>query len=82
MPDQSHHMLYDSERFVVVAIEPGYGYEIVRKDTNQEVFLQGKVAREFWLQKLRWESATPTQEEVEATLDGYSQLALLPLVVH
>jgi len=36
----------------------------------------------FQLQILAWQRDAPTQEEVEATLEGYTGLAQHPVVVH
>lgn len=88
-------MLYDSDSFVVVhmqANEPGegetsppvarHGFEIVDKRSNKEVYLDGTWADAFQRQINAWQLNTPTQEEVEATLDGYAELAQNPLVIH
>lgn len=91
-------MLYDSESFVVVHLqanapaegEPApshpvlarHGFEIVDKRSNKEVYLDGSWAEAFQRQINAWQQNTPTQEEVEATLDGYAELAQNPLVMH
>lgn len=88
-------MLYDSDTFVVVhlqANEPAdgeapprvvrHGFEIVDKRSNKEVYLDGTWAEAFQRQINAWQLNTPTQEEVEATLDGYAELAQNPLVIH
>ena len=88
-------MLYDSESFVVVhlqANEPAegettpriarHGFEIVDKRSNKEVYLDGSWAEAFQRQITAWQLSTPTQEEVESTLDGYAELAQNPLVMH
>ena len=88
-------MLYDSDSFVVVHLqagtfaegEPGqgdvrHGFEIVDKRNNKEVYLDGQWADAFQRQINAWQLNTPTQEEVEATLDGYAELAQNPLVIH
>jgi hypothetical protein len=88
-------MLYDSDTFVVVhlqANEPAegeprppvarHGFEIVDKRSNKEVYLDGSWADAFQRQITAWQQNTPTQEEVEATLDGYAELAQNPLVIH
>lgn len=58
------------------------GFEIVDKRTGKEVYLDGSWAEMFQLQVLEWQRKTPTQEEVEAALDGYTGLAQNPVVVH
>jgi hypothetical protein len=91
-------MLYDSESFVVVhmlandtpegelpAGEPAmarHGFEIVDKRTNKEVYLDGSWADLFQRQINAWQLNTPSQEEVETTLDGYAGLAQNPLLMH
>ncbi|MBX3585692.1 MAG: DUF3567 domain-containing protein [Ramlibacter sp.] len=91
-------MLYDSDSFVVVhmqANEPAegepqsnapqlarHGFEIVDKRSNKEVYLDGSWAELFQQQINAWQLNTPTQEEVETTLDGYAGLAQNPLVMH
>ena len=88
-------MLYDSDSFVVVHMqaneaaegEPSpriarHGFEIVDKRSNKEVYLDGSWAEAFQRQINAWQLNTPTQEEVEETLDGYAELAQNPLVIH
>lgn len=91
-------MLYDSDSFVVVHMQPNetaegepqparpmiprHGFEIVDKRSNKEVYLDGQWADAFQRQIAAWQANTPTQEEVEATLDGYAELAQNPLVMH
>ena len=89
------HMLYDSDAFVVVQMQPDalsesgsqphltrQGFEIVDKRSNKEVYLDGSWAEAFQRQIHAWQVKTPTQEEVEATLDGYAELAQNPLFIH
>ncbi len=88
-------MLYDSDSFVVVHMQanaPGegepepdlarHGFEIVDKRSNKEVYLDGSWADAFQRQIQAWQDKTPTQEEVEETLDRYAELAQNPLVMH
>jgi hypothetical protein len=88
-------MLYDSDSFVVVHLQANeapdghpqprnirHGFEIVDKRSNKEVYLDGTWADAFQKQINAWQVNTPTQEEVEATLDGYAELAQNPLVIH
>ena len=91
-------MLYDSESFVVVHMVPDtaeddstgvevpqlarHGFEIVDKRSGKEVYLDGSWAELFQQQITAWQLNTPTQEEVEDTLEGYAELAQNPVLVH
>lgn len=59
-----------------------HGFEIVDKRTGKEVYLDGSWAELFQRQLNQWQQHSPTQEEVEQTLEGYSGLAQQPVVVH
>jgi hypothetical protein len=59
-----------------------HGFEIVDKRTNKEVYLDGSWAELFQLHISAWQLNTPTQEEVEDTLEQYAELAQNPVVVH
>ena len=92
------HMLYDSESFAVVHITAGtpegdqagmnapqmprHGFEIVDKRSGKELYLDGSWAEMFQLRIQAWQQHTPTQQEVEDTLEGYATLAQTPVVVH
>jgi hypothetical protein len=90
-------MLYDSESFVVVHMQldahdtatdikkptlARHGFEIVDKRSGKEVYLDGSWAELFQQQITAWQHNTPTQEEVEDTLDGYAELAHNPVLMH
>lgn len=92
------HMLYDSESFAVVHIHanapqdgeatpsgpqlPRHGFEIVDKRSGKEIYLDGSWAELFQQQISAWQANTPSQEEVEDTLEGYATLAQMPVVMH
>ncbi|MCZ2105637.1 MAG: DUF3567 domain-containing protein [Comamonadaceae bacterium] len=59
-----------------------HGFEIVDKRSGKEVYLDGSWAELFQQQIIAWQHNTPTQEEVETTLDGYAGLAQNPVVLH
>jgi hypothetical protein len=101
-------MLYDSEYFVVVHMQPyalaqegtiggaaiaaqdalqlpvleRHGFEIVDKRSGKEVYLDGSWAELFQRHILAWQQNTPTQQEVEDTLEQYAELAQNPGVMH
>lgn len=59
-----------------------HGFEIVDKRTGKEVYLDGSWAELFQQHISAWQQNTPTQEEVEDTLEQYAELAQNPVVVH
>ena len=91
-------LLYDSDSFVVVQIHANapeasapvsalpelarHGFEIVDKRSGKEVYLDGSWAELFQQRLSAWAKNTPTQEEVEDTLDRYTELAQNPVVLH
>ena len=58
------------------------GFEIVDKRSGKEVYLDGSWAELFQQQINAWQQNTPTQEEVEDTLDRYAELAQNPVILH
>jgi len=59
-----------------------HGFEIVDKRSGKEVYLDGSWAEMFQQQINAWQRNTPSQEEVEDTLEGYASLAQMPVVMH
>lgn len=92
------NMLYDSDSFVVLHVQANepqesasasevpllarHGFEIVDKRSGKEVYLDGSWAEIFQQRIVAWQQKTPTQEEVEDTLEGYAELAQTPLTLH
>jgi hypothetical protein len=92
------HTLYDSESFSVThmsataepaaSAEPAlptllrHGFEIVDKRSGKELYLDGSWAELFQQRLAEWQRNTPTQEEVEDTLEQYAGLAHIPVHVH
>ena len=92
------NLLYESDAFAVMhvlanatedaAAAPGkpslerHGFEIVDKRSGKEVYLDGSWAEMFQQQITAWQQNTPSQEEVEDTLEGYATLAQMPVVMH
>jgi len=61
---------------------PRHGFEIIDKRVGKEIYLDGSWAELFQQQIAAWQVSTPTQEEVEDTLEGYASLAQNPVVMH
>ena len=59
-----------------------HGFEIVDKRSGKEVYLDGSWAELFQMHISAWQLKTPTQEEVEDTLEQYAELAQNPVVMH
>lgn len=59
-----------------------HGFEIVDKRTGREIYLDGSWAELFQQRLAEWRRNTPSQDEVEATLAQYAELATIPLYVH
>ena len=59
-----------------------HGFEIVDKRAGKEVYLDGSWAELFQQHISAWQLNTPTQEEVEDTLEQYAELAQNPVIVH
>jgi hypothetical protein len=59
-----------------------HGFEIVDKRSGKEVYLDGLWAEMFQQRIVAWQKNTPTQEEVEDTLEGYAELAQNPVILH
>jgi poly(3-hydroxybutyrate) depolymerase len=59
-----------------------HGFEIIDKRVGKEVYLDGSWAELFQQQIAAWQARTPSQEEVEHTLEGYAELAQNPVRVH
>jgi hypothetical protein len=59
-----------------------HGFEIVDKRSGKEVYLDGSWAELFQQQISAWQVKMPTQDEVEETLERYTQLAQNPVVLH
>ena len=92
------NLLYESESFAVMHVLANdtseentslkapmlerHGFEIVDKRSGKEVYLDGSWAEMFQMHIQAWQQNTPTQEEVEDTLEKYTGLAQQPVVVH
>lgn len=65
-----------------VPMLPRHGFEIVDKRSGKEVYLDGSWAELFQQHIMAWQLKTPTQEEVEHTLEQYAELAQNPVRIH
>ncbi|MGE8397348.1 MAG: DUF3567 domain-containing protein [Comamonas sp.] len=61
---------------------PRHGFEIVDKRSGKEVYLDGSWAELFQQIIQGWQQESPSQEEVEETLERYAQLAQNPVLIH
>ena len=71
-----------TELVLVVPRLARHGFEIVDKRSGKEVYLDGSWAELFQQHISAWQLKTPTQEEVEDTLEQYAELAQNPVLVH
>ena len=92
------NLLYESDTFAVMHVLANaastaegkstspvlerHGFEIVDKRSGKEVYLDGSWAELFQRQLQAWQQHSPSQEEVEDTLEGYAGLAQQPVLVH
>jgi hypothetical protein len=70
------------EQVLLVPTLARHGFEIIDKRAGKEVYLDGSWAELFQQKISAWQQKTPTQEEVEDTLEQYAELAQNPVVVH
>ena len=83
-------MLYNSDSFTVVhfnvppeatALARG-GYEIVDKFARKEIFIEGALAQSFELGVQALAEKSSNAEAFDDFIEGYTQLASQPLVLH
>jgi hypothetical protein len=74
--------LESGQQLLIVPQLARHGFEIVDKRSGKEVYLDGSWAELFQQHISAWQSKTPTQEEVEDTLEQYAELAQNRVVVH
>jgi len=74
--------LKEGEQLLIVPRLARHGFEIVNKRTGKEVYLDGSWAELFQQHIVAWQLKTPTQDEVEETLERYAELAQNPVVLH
>jgi Protein of unknown function (DUF3567) len=86
-------MLYNSDSFAVVQFDLGGegsggvapargGFEIVDKFARKEIFLDGAVAVQFKAAIDALVQTSPSEEELDDLIGGYTTLAQQPLVLH
>jgi len=81
-PDVPPEGLKEGEQLLIVPRLARHGFEIVNKRTGKEVYLDGSWAELFQQHISAWQLKTPTQDEVEETLERYAELAQNPVVLH
>lgn len=88
-------VLFDSDDYVVVhvvanagqdgevapSVLPDHCFEIVDKTKNKEVLLRGPWADVFQRQINDWQLHMPAQTDVEIVLQGFCELAQIPLTI-
>ena len=74
--------LKEGQQLLIVPQLVRHGFEIIDKRSNKEVYLDGSWAELFQQHISAWQRKTPTQEEVEDTLEQYAELAQNPVLVH
>ena len=72
----------DGEQALLVPQLARHGFEIIDKRSGKEVYLDGSWAELFQQHISAWQLKTPTQQEVEETLEQYAELAQNPVLVH
>lgn len=80
--DLPEDTLKDGEQALLVPQLARHGFEIVDKRSGKEVYLDGSWAELFQQHISAWQLKTPTQQEVEDTLEQYAELAQNPVLVH
>ncbi|MET0333499.1 MAG: DUF3567 domain-containing protein [Rhizobacter sp.] len=88
------HMLYNSDNYAVMQFDAAAfdaneqlltrgGYEIVDKFARKEIFIEGALAESFKLGvEALIEEGSPTEEEIDDYIEGYTSLMQHPLVMH
>ena len=85
------HMLTEHPSSVPAAVASGsaseillprHGFEIVDKMAGKEVYLDGAWAELFQQEVNTWEAEGTSEEEIEATLTKYAELAQNPVLLH
>ena len=86
-------MLYNSDSFVVVRFDVPAGsgdaagasrggYEIVDKFARKEIFIQGALAERFKEGVQALIDQDPSEEAMDAYIEGFASLMQQPLVLH
>lgn len=74
--------LKEGEQALLVPQLARHGFEIVDKRSGKEVYLDGSWAELFQQHISAWQLKTPSQQEVEDTLEQYAELAQNPVLIH
>lgn len=80
--DLPQDSMKNGEQALLVPQLARHGFEIIDKRNGKEVYLDGSWAELFQQHISAWQLKTPTQQEVEETLEQYAELAQNPVLVH
>jgi hypothetical protein len=87
-------MLYNSDSFTVVQFDlhpedqpagtphRSGGYEIVDKFGRKDIFIDGALAQRFAIGAQALAETSPSPEEFDDFIEGFTQIASHPLVAH
>ena len=80
--DLPSEALKGGEQWLIVPRLVRHGFEIIDKRSGKELYLDGSWAELFQKHIAAWQNKTPTQEEVEDTLEQYAVLAQIRVIMH
>ena len=85
-------MVYNSESYAVMQFDlqvdssageqPRGGYEIVDKFARKEIFLEGVLAKSFREGVEALIQKSPSEDEIDEYIAGFTELAQHPVVLH
>lgn len=80
-------MMIDSPFYCVVDLvmsegQPSYGIEIVDKNNQRELFLQGHAAERFREEVRHLAQQQPDLDDIEAFIEGYKPWMQQPVALH
>lgn len=80
-------MMIDSPFYCVVDLvmsegQPSYGIEIVDKNNQRELFLQGQAAERFRREVQHLAKQAPDVDDIEAFIESYKPWMQQPVMLH